>query len=108
MSGACESLPRDVVDVVTLLTSELVANAALHGAGPVQLAVTAADDALHVEVHDRSSDLPQARAAGHLDDSGRGLMLVERLASAWGVAPCDVPAGKRVWFDLALDPTRLR
>ena len=36
---------------------------------------------------------------GHLRESGRGLHLVDALATAWGVIPH--AAGKTVWFELA-------
>ena len=41
---------------------------------------------------------PQMRTPLQEDTSGRGLWLVDKLATGWGVEP--VPEGKRVWFEL--------
>ena len=41
---------------------------------------------------------PRRRTPGEQASSGRGLMLVEALADAWGVDPRG--SGKRMWFEL--------
>ncbi len=56
------------------------------------------------EITDDSTHLPQRRLPGPEDESGRGLMLVQALASSWGTRPAET--GKTVWFTLALDPVR--
>jgi hypothetical protein len=49
---------------------------------------------------DRSRNLPQPRLAGPTDESGRGLNLLDVLATSWGArATAD---GKDVWFTLAV------
>ncbi|MGW6458812.1 ATP-binding SpoIIE family protein phosphatase [Streptomyces sp. NPDC055078] len=53
---------------------------------------------LRVEVTDASDDLPHKRCPGELASSGRGLMLMEMLADAWGVDPRG--EGKSIWFEL--------
>jgi anti-sigma regulatory factor (Ser/Thr protein kinase) len=89
-----------VVETVELLTSELVTNAILHGRSGPHLAVEIGGDVIRVAVDDISPDLP-VRRRGRLDDvSGRGVMIVEELASAWGVER-DGNGGKRVWFEVA-------
>ena len=50
------------------------------------------------EVVDRAQAPPAVRHAGPLDEGGRGLSLVDRLADDWGVTPAS--AGKAVWFRL--------
>ncbi len=92
-------LPVDVGDAL-LLTSELVANAVVHGGGgAVTLSVSAAGGRLRVDVYDTSPDLPASGGSPGTDAvSGRGLMLVEALASRWGSHRC--PGGKVVFFIL--------
>ena len=42
--------------------------------------------------------MPHKRRPGELASSGRGLMLMEMLADAWGVDPRG--EGKSIWFEL--------
>ena len=89
-----------VVETVELLTSEVVTNAIIHGRSGPQLAVSIEDDIVRVAVRDLSPDVP-VRRLGHVDDvSGRGVVIVEELASAWGVDR-ERNGGKRVWFEVA-------
>jgi anti-sigma regulatory factor (Ser/Thr protein kinase) len=88
-----------VVDTVELLTSEVVTNAIVHGRSGPQLAVTVDDGVVRVAVQDMSPELP-VRRLGHVDDvSGRGVVIVEKLASAWGVER-DRNGSKQVWFEV--------
>ena len=91
-----------LADVATLLVSETVTNAVLHAATDVGLTVLAEDGELRVEVRDGSSVLPGIR---HYEDeatTGRGVGLVELLATGWGVDA--EPDGKTVWFTLGDRP----
>ncbi len=89
-----------VVSTVELLTSEVVTNAIVHARSGPQLAVEVNDDHVRVAVRDLSPDLP-VRRLGRLDDvSGRGVVIVEELASAWGVER-ERDGAKRVWFEVA-------
>lgn len=89
-----------LAETVTLLASELVANAVLHTASTVDLELRLLASRLRVDVVDRSTSLPFRRDAGDDDETGRGSDLVELLATAWGVS--GRPDGKSVWFELAL------
>jgi serine phosphatase RsbU (regulator of sigma subunit) len=51
-----------------------------------------------VEVFDPDLRLPRIRTAGETDEGGRGLYLVEQLATRWGSRP--TPEGKAVWFEM--------
>jgi anti-sigma regulatory factor (Ser/Thr protein kinase) len=53
---------------------------------------------IRVEVTDSGDDLPHKRRPGEMASSGRGLMLVEMLADAWGVAPRG--EGKSIWYEV--------
>jgi anti-sigma regulatory factor (Ser/Thr protein kinase) len=81
-----------------LLTSELVTNAIRHAGTPVELLARVARG-LRVEVTDGRPDVPLApRDASGFSVSGRGLHLVDELASRWGVERDG--ATKTVWFEL--------
>ncbi|MEU5806289.1 MULTISPECIES: SpoIIE family protein phosphatase [unclassified Streptomyces] len=91
-------------DEIELIADELIVNALMHTDGPaiVTLRVlTAPERRLRVEVEDRSSALPRRREAGDSGVSGRGLMLVDRLADAWGVESRG--SGKCVWCEFLMD-----
>jgi PAS domain S-box-containing protein len=53
-----------------------------------------------VEVFDADLRLPRIRSAGENDEGGRGLYLVDQLASRWGSRP--TRDGKAVWFEMPL------
>lgn len=86
-----------------LLVSEVLTNAIQHARGPLRLRLRRTARELTVEVADRSHRLPQPRLADTADESGRGLILVESLASSWGAHPTD--DGKTIWFTLPLPLT---
>ncbi|MEV5847791.1 ATP-binding protein [Streptomyces sp. NPDC051985] len=96
-------LSDEMLETVELLASEVIANAVLHSAAPCDVIVTRAGDRLRVEVTDTDPSLSSAVEAGPNDESGRGLLLVDALADAWGMRP--EPAGKTAWFEIALDPS---
>ena len=83
----------------TMLVSELVANAILHSGTPLEVVVIPDGDRLRVEVHDGSAEMAVRKHYSDMSGTGRGLMLVERMAAEWG---CDRTAdgGKVVWFEL--------
>ncbi len=89
----------DLAYTATLLVSELVANAVLHTGGtPIEVVVKPAGDRARVEVHDGSHVLPVRKNYSNLSGTGRGLMLVDRMATDWGAER--TPRGKMVWFEL--------
>jgi DNA-binding NarL/FixJ family response regulator len=85
-------------DVVQLLVSELVTNAVMHAGSEADVAVILRRDVVRVEVGDRSTDIPTPRRVSPDARSGRGLWLVDQMASAWGVQ--ERPGGKVVWFEV--------
>ncbi len=89
-----------LVDVAVLLVSELVTNAVHHAGGPVRLQLAVDTDTVRVDVGDEVPDLPLAAPADGFAQGGRGLLIVEALASRWGVEA--MLPGKRVWFELDL------
>jgi anti-sigma regulatory factor (Ser/Thr protein kinase) len=89
--------------VVELLTSELVANALHHGPadGEISVETDVVDGQLHVTVSDRGEGAPVVRDPPATATGGRGMMLVDMLAGAWGTTPLP-DGGKAVWFSVAL------
>ncbi|MCW2777848.1 MAG: hypothetical protein JWN17_1573 [Frankiales bacterium] len=87
-------------DTVALLVSEVAGNAVLHAYGQeVAVRVLLRASRLRVEVWDGSPRLPLPRGASERAENGRGLLILEALAAAWGVeARSD---GKILWFELA-------
>ena len=57
-------------------------------------------EAVWVEVFDNDLRLPRIRSAGETDEGGRGLYLVDQLATRWGSRP--TRDGKAVWFEMPL------
>ncbi|MFF2124241.1 SpoIIE family protein phosphatase [Streptomyces olivochromogenes] len=87
-------------DEVELVADELITNALIHteGAAIVTLRVLSGPGRrLRAEVEDSSSALPRRREAGESGVSGRGLLLVDRLADVWGVEARG--GGKCVWCE---------
>ena len=82
-----------------LLVSELVTNALSYATGEVSLRLIL-DRALVCEVFDAAAAMPKLRMADDSDENGRGLHVVSQLAQRWGTRR--TPAGKAVWFELAL------
>ncbi|MFB7330091.1 ATP-binding protein [Streptomyces adustus] len=102
-------------DGLSLLISELAANAVTHGHVPgrdfrVHLLVLSAPAArsltVRVEVADtRGDELPASAvdaAVGSVRTGGRGLLLVGALADRWGCEPRPDGPGKTVWTEYAV------
>ncbi|MFE7170372.1 PAS domain S-box protein [Streptomyces sp. NPDC057616] len=87
-------------DDARLLVSEVLTNAVQHAAGPLVLHMRRTVNSLVIEISDLSPHLPHPRPAAEDDESGRGLLLVDSLASSWGVRPEE--RGKTTWFVLQL------
>ena len=94
-------MPEVIEGDVLLLSSELASNAVRHAGSRFTVIVRYDGERLRVEVGDGSRAMPRKRSPGLDDVGGRGLVLVDGLASAWGVLP--TLEGKRVWFDLPAD-----
>ncbi|MFJ8311540.1 MULTISPECIES: SpoIIE family protein phosphatase [unclassified Streptomyces] len=100
---------RERSDEVELAADELITNALMHTDGGAIVTVrvlSGPERRLRVEVEDRSSALPRRREAGDSGVSGRGLMLVDRLADVWGVEPRG--SGKCVWCEFVVPERRAR
>jgi anti-sigma regulatory factor (Ser/Thr protein kinase) len=94
------------LDIVALLTSELVTNVVRHsGSRWLDLMLgLRADGNLHLQVVDegRGRTTPHLRRVDHDDVAGRGLHLVNDCSVRWGFM-MDF-AGMTVWCDIGDDP----
>ncbi|MFE1378169.1 ATP-binding protein [Streptomyces sp. NPDC058740] len=84
-------IPQDVAADTILIVSELMTNAVQHGGGgdspqAVGLRIERSYGQLLVEVTDSSSKPARLKSAGERATAGRGLHLVEKLATAWGTS----------------------
>ncbi|MFI8962425.1 ATP-binding protein [Streptomyces sp. NPDC053493] len=96
---------RERAEDVLLLVSEVVTNACLHAGGPQELVLrqSGSDGRLRIEVSDGSPDRPRAHSPrSPAQPGGHGLMVLDRLAGAWGSAEkSDGSPGKVVWVEVA-------
>ncbi|MFD7506873.1 ATP-binding protein [Streptomyces sp. NPDC059850] len=103
----------DTSCTVALLVAELASNAVRHGRVPgrdFRLRLTLREEptqTIRIEVSDsREERLPIKPSATSPDDeAGRGLLLVELLATDWGTEPRE-PVGKTVWAECAPEEER--
>ncbi|MEU5060075.1 MULTISPECIES: ATP-binding protein [unclassified Streptomyces] len=96
-------------DAVLYVAGELASNAVRH-ARTLQgrefgMTLRLLESIVRVELRDPDPTLPTEVAPGEdLEaDGGRGLLIVERLASSWGSAP--EVLGKTIWADIPLGIT---
>jgi len=101
---ATADLPEEVRDAALLLVSEVVTNAVRHGCTSpddrVRMTVGREGRSIRFEVEDPGPGVP-VRRPGNTErlvrESGWGLVMLERLASRWGIERDP----SRVWFELS-------
>lgn len=96
------SVPEPVIENAQLCLSEIVTNALIHTSTPPRISATRDGGRLLVSVSDAGRRGAARRLAANPEDSGgRGLVLVEHIAEAWGAEKGS--DGTMVWFELLLD-----
>ncbi|MGW9031076.1 SpoIIE family protein phosphatase [Streptomyces sp. NPDC055722] len=102
-----------LTDEIEVLVSEVVTNSLIHAHTEVDIRLSDYPDRVRVEVRDHDPHPPIPAVVldpnGVGDDeaeSGRGLLIADALASAWGSAPAG--RGKTTWFELPLPETAVR
>jgi sigma-B regulation protein RsbU (phosphoserine phosphatase) len=99
---------ESVLDDALLLVTELVTNAIVHAGTDLALRLDTSDGGLRVEVVDSTpGHLLRPQPLDDAREGGRGLFLLDALASSWGST--HTRAGKAVWFHLDTadaDPSR--
>lgn len=100
--SALESVEAEaaVIEAAELLTTELVTNAIIHVGCNSHLFIRASKGGVRVEVTDPDDRIPSMAAPDLEALGGRGLVIVNGLASGWGVERTP-EGGKTVWFELS-------
>jgi anti-sigma regulatory factor (Ser/Thr protein kinase) len=94
-SGLSDELVSDAL----LVVDELVTNAVMHADTPIVVTLEHSSDACRCVVSDRGITGSLPRLVERADGTGRGLRVVNAVASAWGVERSE--AGTTVWADIA-------
>jgi anti-sigma regulatory factor (Ser/Thr protein kinase) len=89
---------ESVIPDAELLVSELVTNAVLHARSSARVELVRNGNILRIAVCDNSRALPRVRDYAPDAVTGRGMLLVDRIARRWGIDPND--GGKCVWFEV--------
>lgn len=104
-SGGRDEISDDLCDTVLLLASELCDNATLHAGTEYEVELTIDPHELMVAVTDHGAGplelylaAPRPRF-GRAATHGRGLLLIERLSTAWGTRH-ERDGTHRTWFSL--------
>jgi anti-sigma regulatory factor (Ser/Thr protein kinase) len=99
--AALESWGLDaLVDDLTLLVSELVSNVIHHTEAGATLALARRHDRVRVSVVDQGGGKIRPRRPSPDDPSGRGLLLVDRIATRWGSV--NRRGRTEVWFEVLI------
>lgn len=98
----------ELADDAELVTGELLVNVLLHTEGGAVLTLEVLPEPVRrvrLSVQDRSSAWPRRRSPGETATSGRGLLLLDAVATRWGIEPRG--EGKAVWCEIgpAAPPT---
>ncbi|WP_181871565.1 ATP-binding protein [Sphaerisporangium album] len=103
--------PEHLIDDLILCLSEAVSNAITHAAhgSMLPVRVSRTDTCIRIEIEDGDRHPPVLALPAELvlsgrdlpdrllEEHGRGLFLIDALATRWGVQPC--PTGKIVWLE---------
>ncbi len=90
-------LPASRLADLTLMVSELVSNAVLHGGGEIELRIDADERYVRGQVIDGGGGFLRP-PPGRPGVGGLGLVVIERLAETWGIRS----GPTNVWFELAV------
>ncbi|MGW2180270.1 SpoIIE family protein phosphatase [Streptomyces sp. NPDC001732] len=91
----------ELADDAELVTGELLVNVLLHTEGGAVLTLEVLPEPVRrvrLSVQDRSSAWPRRRSPGETATSGRGLLLLDAVATRWGIEPRG--EGKAVWCEI--------
>jgi anti-sigma regulatory factor (Ser/Thr protein kinase) len=101
--AACRGAAPGLADTVELLVSEVVTNAVVHTRSGCCLRIRRlGPHRVRAEIHDRVREPPVVGSAPTDQADGRGLALVDALATRWGWV-AGIAGGKTVWFEVERD-----
>ncbi|MFD1543702.1 ATP-binding protein [Nonomuraea guangzhouensis] len=95
---------HDLIDDITLVISELVTNALIHGAPPIRLCLDLTPEAVTGHVYDQGAGRPRCLTVRHDSEHGRGMSIVAALTDEWRYEPAPCGTGKTIWFSRSLEP----
>jgi anti-sigma regulatory factor (Ser/Thr protein kinase) len=90
--------PSDVQASIAMMVSELATNAFIHGGSGFDVTIERARAFIRVEVRDEGIGAPALQSPGPSEPHGRGLQIVMKLSSEWGISREPEQVGKTVWF----------
>jgi len=94
VASFCRDLPEETMHTAVLLASELITNATAHGTGPILVGIENDGTHLRIEVRDESTTPPVVRQPSLMAENGRGLHIIEQLATSWGTTPVPARQGR--------------
>jgi anti-sigma regulatory factor (Ser/Thr protein kinase) len=100
--GALADQPREALEEIELMVSELATNCVQHAESDFDVAIERSSETIRVEARDRGGGRPTLRSPTPREPTGRGLRVVEALSDSWGIEPKD--DGKAVWFTVVAQP----
>lgn len=101
-----------VVDDIKVMASEMVTNALIHARSGVDFRLREYPDRIRVEVQDSDPNPPipttllEDETRNEQSETGRGLLIVDALALAWGSSPAG--RGKITWFEVGFHEAESR
>ena len=93
-------MPKDVVEAAELMVSELATNCVRHTESGFLLTIDNVGGEVRIEATDAGRGEPTMRSPRVTDPTGRGLQIIDMLATTWGVLQRS-GSGKTVWFTIA-------
>lgn len=84
------------------IASEIVGNVVRHARTPLTLRVSFDGLGVLIAATDGSVTVPEQHDASEASEDGRGLLIIETLASEWGWYAA--PVGKTLWARVAVPP----
>jgi DNA-binding NarL/FixJ family response regulator len=100
-SVLADAVGTTTLEIVELLTTELVMNSVEHADTKATVTAEIHRDKVRIAVSDDGPGMPERHRSSYDQESGRGLLIVDSLAQRWGVDQTD--SGKTVWFEVGLD-----
>ena len=88
--------PRDILEAVELMATELATNCVQHARTPFKLTIHDKQGQVRIEVRDTGQGRPVPRSPTPIEPTGRGLRIVEAMSDSWGID--DSSGAKTVWF----------
>lgn len=100
VTDALAGWPAESLHEVALMVSEVATNCVMHARTEFTLVLVRTGRVVQIELTDDGDGLPEVATPDETDPHGRGLRIVDQLATAWGVESARRSSGKTLWFSL--------